>query len=110
MDNPTPEDASTRARSPVPEPHTPPSPRHGKQYTTPMTRPVVSLPDIVKALAVLQDGLRQLALAGATVRAPQVNELGILILAAKLDGHTLGVGPDGNFLVDSVSVMAERKE
>jgi hypothetical protein len=68
------------------------------------------LPEIVKALAVLQDGLRQLALAGATVRAPQVNELGILIMAAKLDGHSLGIGPDGNFLVDSVSVMESRQE
>lgn len=110
MENPTPEDVSIKARSPVPDPHTPPSPRHGKQSTMPTIRPAVSLPDIVKALAVLQDGLRQLALAGATVRAPQVNELGILILAAKLDGHTLGVGPDGNFLVDSISVMAERAE
>lgn len=49
-------------------------------------------------------------MAGATVRAPQVNDLGILIMAAKLDGHTLGVGPEGHFLLDGISVMESRPE
>lgn len=109
MDNPIPEDVSTTARSRGPGASTPPSPRHGKQSTSPTIRPV-NLPEIVKALAVIQDGLRQLAMAGATVRAPQVNDLGILIMAAKLDGHTLGVGPEGHFLLDGISVMESRPE
>jgi len=66
--------------------------------------------DAIKALAVLQDGLRLFALAGGLVKPQSVNESGILVLGIKLSGHTLAVGPEGNFLIDGISIMESREE
>ncbi len=88
----------------------PPHPRYGKQSPTPPTVPAVGLAEVIKALAVIQDGLRQLALAGVMIRTPEVNDKGILVMAIKLNGHKLGVGPDGQFTVDGISVMQPRQE
>lgn len=110
MENPIPEAGSTPAPSNVPAANSPPSPRHGKMSSTPPTTQSVKLLEIIQALAVIQDGLRQLALAGVQVRRPQVNDQGILVMAVKLNGHTLGVGPNGNFILDGKSVMEKRTE
>jgi len=109
MDKPIPGAESTPAPSIGHGKNFPPSPRFGKQHTA-QTALSVGLVEAIKALAVIQDGLRQLALAGAMIRTPEVNDKGILVMAIKLNGHKLGVGPDGNFTVDGISVMEERKE
>ncbi len=109
MEKPIPVEESTAEPLRKPGGNFPPSPRHGKQSTAP-TVPSVALPEVIKALAVIQDGLRQLALAGTMIRAPEVNDKGILVMAIKLTGHKLGVGPDGQFTVDGISVMQPRQE
>jgi hypothetical protein len=68
------------------------------------------LVEVIKALAVIQDGMRQFVMAGGLLKAPYVNEKGILILAIKLHGHSLGVGPEGNLMIDGISVMEGRLE
>lgn len=108
--DPTPADGSTVVPSTLPESNSPPSPMFGKQSPTRRTPPTALSIEIVKALAVLQDALRLFVMAGGMLRAPYVNEKGILILALKLRDHDLGVGPEGNFTVDGTSVMEGRRE
>lgn len=110
MDNPTPADESTVAPSTGPGPNSLHSPRSGKESSTPQTVLTAELVEIIKALAVIQDGLRLFALAGGLLRPPSLNANGILVLALRLHGHTLGVGPEGSFLVDGISVMEGRTE
>lgn len=110
MESPTPEAASTGEPSSAPATNSPPSPRFGRTSSTPPTLLTAELVEIIKALAVIQDGLRLFVLAGGFLKPPFVNERGILVLAIRLRGHTLGVGPDGNFIVDGISVMESRSE
>lgn len=110
MENPIPEDVSTGARLNGPGRNSRLSPRYGKQLSTrPTTLNAESL-ELIRALAVIQDGLRQFVMAGGMLRTPFVNEKGIMVLAIKVRGHDLGVGPDGNFILDGKSVMEERTE
>lgn len=110
MGNLTPGGASTVAPLTVPEPNSPHKPGFGKPSYTPKIVPIANLLEIIKALAIIQDGLRKFVLTGGLQKPPTVNDKGILIIAIKLPGHTLGVGPDGNFTVDSRSVMEGRQE
>lgn len=110
MDNPTPEAASTAEPSNAPAGNSPPSPKFGKPSSTRQTALTAELVEIIKALAVIQDGLRLFVLAGGLLKPPSLSPNGILVLAIKLHGHSLGVGPDGNFIVDGISVMEGRSE
>lgn len=110
MANHIPVEGSTGARLNVQGGNSPPSPVSGRKlFTRPTIRSAESL-EVIRALAVIQDGLRQLVMAGGLLRTPFVNEKGIMVIAIKLNGHDLGVGPDGNFIVDGKSVMEERSE
>lgn len=93
-----------------PEVNSPPLSEFGKPSSTPQTGRLAGLVEVIKALAVIQDGLRQFAMAGGFLKAPYVNANGILILAIKLRGHSLGVGPEGNLMIDGISVMEGRLE
>lgn len=111
MGNPTPEDVSMAARSSGQGGSSLSSPAPGnKSSTLRTTRSAGSTLDILKALAVIQDGLRQFVMAGGMARQPMVNDKGVMVMAIKLNGHDLGIGPDGNFLVDGRSVMESRPE
>lgn len=110
MENPTPVAASTAEPLNAPGSNSPPSHRFGKPSSTPPTPLTAELVQMIKALAVIQDGLRLFVMSGGFLKPPYVNEKGILVLAIRLRGHTLGVGPEGNFLVDGRSVMEGRNE
>lgn len=110
MENLTPVGASTAGPSNSRGGNSPPSRGYGKRSSIPPTVRTAELAEIIKALAILQDGLRLFVLSGGLQAAPYVNEKGILVLALKIHGHTIGVGPEGNFVVDGISVMEGRQE
>lgn len=110
MDNPTPAEGSTVERLTAPAENSPPSQGFGKPSSIRRTPLTAELVEVIKALAVIQDGLRLFALAGGLMKAPSLTQNGILVLAIKLKGHALGVGPEGNFTVDGISVMEGRSE
>lgn len=110
MENPTPVAASTAAQSRSQDSNSPPLPGSGKRSSTRGITPIVPSLELIRALAVIQDGLRQFVLAGGMLRTPEVNDKGVMVLAIKLNDHSLGIGPEGNFTVDSISVMEGRQE
>lgn len=110
MEHPTPAGASTAEPSRLHASNSPPSQGSGKQSPIRPTPLSAELIELIKALAILQDALRQFALAGGILRVPYINPSGVLVLAVKLRGHILGVGPEGNFTVDGISVMDGRQE
>lgn len=109
-DNPTPETGSTGEPLTAPEQSSPPLPASGRTSSIQTTARTAASVEIIKALAVIQDGLRLFALAGGLLKPPFLVDNRILVLAMKLRGHTLGVGPEGNFVVDGISVMEGRGE
>lgn len=110
MENLTHAAASMGGQSRLPGSNSPPSQGFGRPSPIRQTPLTAESIELIKALAILQDALRQFVLAGGMLRPPYINDKGILVLAIKLRGHTLGVGPGGDFILDGRSVMEVRQE
>ncbi len=70
---------------------------------------VISPPDLIKALAQLQDAIYQFKKAGGQWREPQLRGAA-MTMACRVPGHKVFIDGSGNFTFDGVSVTAPRQE